>query len=102
MGRYLFQASYSADGIKGVLKDGGTGRRAAVENLEKAKPLGEKDEERRAERGADRRAHSAQQRHREEHHGLTEAELVGADVGEAAREEASAEAAWSPPALRRP
>ncbi len=31
MGRYLFQASYSADGIKGVLKDGGTGRRAAVE-----------------------------------------------------------------------
>ncbi len=31
MGRYMFQASYSADGIKGVLKDGGTGRRAAVE-----------------------------------------------------------------------
>jgi uncharacterized protein with GYD domain len=31
MGRYLFQASYSVDGIKGVLKEGGTGRRAAVE-----------------------------------------------------------------------
>ncbi len=31
MARFLFQASYSADGIKGVLKDGGTGRRAAVE-----------------------------------------------------------------------
>ena len=31
MGRYLFQGSYSADGIKGVLKDGGTGRRTAVE-----------------------------------------------------------------------
>ena len=31
MGRYLFQASYSADGIRGVLKDGGTGRRTAVE-----------------------------------------------------------------------
>ena len=31
MARYMFQASYSADGIKGVLKDGGTGRRAAVE-----------------------------------------------------------------------
>jgi uncharacterized protein with GYD domain len=31
MSRFLFQASYSADGIKGVLKDGGTGRRAAVE-----------------------------------------------------------------------
>jgi len=31
MARYLFQASYSAEGIKGVLKEGGTGRRAAVE-----------------------------------------------------------------------
>ena len=31
MGRYLFQGSYSAEGIKGVLKEGGTGRRAAVE-----------------------------------------------------------------------
>lgn len=31
MGRYMFQASYSVEGIKGVLKDGGTGRRAAVE-----------------------------------------------------------------------
>jgi uncharacterized protein with GYD domain len=31
MGRYLFQATYSAEGIKGVLKEGGTGRRAAVE-----------------------------------------------------------------------
>ena len=31
MGRYLFQASYSVEGIKGVLKEGGTGRRAAVE-----------------------------------------------------------------------
>jgi len=31
MGRYMFQASYSPEGIKGVLKEGGTGRRAAVE-----------------------------------------------------------------------
>ena len=31
MARFMFQASYSADGIKGVLKDGGTGRRTAVE-----------------------------------------------------------------------
>jgi uncharacterized protein with GYD domain len=31
MARYLFQGSYSTEGIKGVLKDGGTGRRAAVE-----------------------------------------------------------------------
>jgi uncharacterized protein with GYD domain len=31
MARFLFQASYSADGIKGVLKEGGSGRRAAVE-----------------------------------------------------------------------
>jgi uncharacterized protein with GYD domain len=31
MARYLFQATYSSDGNKGVLKEGGTGRRAAVE-----------------------------------------------------------------------
>jgi uncharacterized protein with GYD domain len=31
MGRYLFQGTYSVDGIKGVLKEGGTGRRSAVE-----------------------------------------------------------------------
>lgn len=31
MGRYMFQASYSPEGIKGVLKEGGTGRRTAVE-----------------------------------------------------------------------
>jgi uncharacterized protein with GYD domain len=36
MGRYLFQASYSADGIKGVLKDGGTGRRSAVDTAIKS------------------------------------------------------------------
>jgi uncharacterized protein with GYD domain len=29
--RYLFQGSYSVDGIKGVLKEGGTSRRTAVE-----------------------------------------------------------------------
>jgi uncharacterized protein with GYD domain len=27
----MFQATYSTEGIKGVLKDGGTGRRTAVE-----------------------------------------------------------------------
>lgn len=31
MARFLFQGTYSTDGIKGVLKDGGTGRRTAVE-----------------------------------------------------------------------
>ena len=31
MGRYMFQATYSTEGIKGVLKDGGTGRRTAIE-----------------------------------------------------------------------
>ncbi len=36
MGRYLFQGSYSTDGIKGVLKEGGTGRRTAVEAAIKA------------------------------------------------------------------
>src|SRR5438309_11862492 len=36
MGRYLFQGSYSLDGIKGVLKEGGTGRRKAVEDAVKS------------------------------------------------------------------
>jgi uncharacterized protein with GYD domain len=31
MATYLFQGSYSVDGIKGVLKEGGTGRRKAIE-----------------------------------------------------------------------
>ncbi len=31
MARFLFQATYSTDGIKGVLKEGGTGRRTAIE-----------------------------------------------------------------------
>jgi uncharacterized protein with GYD domain len=31
MARYLIQGSYTAEGIKGVLKEGGSGRRAAVE-----------------------------------------------------------------------
>src|SRR5438309_12072674 len=31
MARFLFQGTYSTDGIRGVLKDGGTGRRTAVE-----------------------------------------------------------------------
>ncbi len=36
MARYLFQGSYSADGVKGVLKEGGSGRRAAVETAIKS------------------------------------------------------------------
>jgi len=36
MGRYLFQGSYSTDGIKGVLKEGGTGRKAAIDAAAKA------------------------------------------------------------------
>jgi uncharacterized protein with GYD domain len=36
MSRYLFQGTYSTEGIKGVLKDGGTGRRAAVETALKS------------------------------------------------------------------
>ena len=31
MPKYLFQASYTVEGVKGLLKDGGTGRRAAIE-----------------------------------------------------------------------
>jgi len=33
MGHYLFRASYTQSGIQGVLKDGGTGRKAAIEAL---------------------------------------------------------------------
>src|SRR2546430_17666881 len=36
MGRFMFQASYSADGIKGRPKGGGTGRRTAVETAVKS------------------------------------------------------------------
>ncbi|MEU6715974.1 GYD domain-containing protein [Nonomuraea sp. NPDC046802] len=33
MPKYLIQATYTADGLKGVLRDGGTGRRQAVERV---------------------------------------------------------------------
>lgn len=33
MPKYLLQASYTTDGLKGLVKDGGTGRREAVEKL---------------------------------------------------------------------
>jgi uncharacterized protein with GYD domain len=33
MAKYLLKVSYSAEGIKGVMKEGGTGRVAAVEAL---------------------------------------------------------------------
>ena len=33
MGKYLFQVSYTAEGAKGVLKEGGSSRRAMVEGL---------------------------------------------------------------------
>ena len=36
MGMYLIRASYTSAGIQGVLKDGGTGRRAAIEALAKS------------------------------------------------------------------
>ncbi len=35
MPKYLVQASYTTEGTKGLLKDGGTKRRAAVEDLMK-------------------------------------------------------------------
>jgi uncharacterized protein with GYD domain len=31
MAKYLFEARYTAEGVKGLVRDGGTGRRAAVE-----------------------------------------------------------------------
>lgn len=33
MARFLIQASYTPEGIQGLLKDGGSGRRAAVEKM---------------------------------------------------------------------
>jgi len=42
MAKFLFHGSYTRDGIKGVLKDGGTGRRKAVDAL--AESLGGKVE----------------------------------------------------------
>ena len=33
MAKFLWKASYSSDGAKGLLKEGGTGRRAAVEQV---------------------------------------------------------------------
>ncbi|MBI3455305.1 MAG: GYD domain-containing protein [Candidatus Rokubacteria bacterium] len=42
MAKYLLQASYTTDGLKGVLKDGGSKRRAAAE--ETVKGLGGKVE----------------------------------------------------------
>ena len=40
MPKYLYQASYTPEGTKGLLKDGGSKRRAAIEEL--AKSLGGK------------------------------------------------------------
>jgi len=36
MSRYLLQASYTTEGVKGLLKEGGSKRREAVEQLTKA------------------------------------------------------------------
>lgn len=36
MPKYLYQASYTAEGTKGLLKEGGSKRRAAVEEVTKA------------------------------------------------------------------
>lgn len=33
MAKFLWKASYTIDGVKGVVKDGGTGRRDAVQKL---------------------------------------------------------------------
>jgi uncharacterized protein with GYD domain len=33
MAKFLWKASYTTEGVKGVLKDGGTGRRTAVEKV---------------------------------------------------------------------
>lgn len=33
MAKYLIAAKYNSDGVKGILKEGGSGRRQAVDNL---------------------------------------------------------------------
>ena len=33
MGKYLIRGSFTQDGLKGILKEGGTGRRKAVATL---------------------------------------------------------------------
>ena len=35
MAKYLFEASHTAEGVKGLLKEGGTSRRAAIKQLVK-------------------------------------------------------------------
>jgi uncharacterized protein with GYD domain len=34
--KYMIEASYTVDGVKGLLKEGGTGRRRVIENTVKA------------------------------------------------------------------
>ena len=36
MAKFLWKATYSSDGVKGLLKEGGTGRRAAIDKLTEA------------------------------------------------------------------
>jgi uncharacterized protein with GYD domain len=36
MAKFMFLASYTAEGTKGLLKDGGSGRRSAIEKLVKS------------------------------------------------------------------
>jgi uncharacterized protein with GYD domain len=36
MAKFLWKATYSSDGVKGLLKEGGTGRRAAINELTEA------------------------------------------------------------------
>ena len=36
MPKFLWKASYTSEGVKGLLKDGGTGRQAAVEKMTQA------------------------------------------------------------------
>ena len=33
MAKYLFEAKYTAEGVKGLVHDGGTGRRAVIEKM---------------------------------------------------------------------
>src|SRR6266540_1124283 len=58
-----------------------------VDPLQEAEPLGQEDQQHRAERRAERRLHAAEQHHRQELDRAAEVEVVRADVGESRGEE---------------
>ena len=61
--------------------------------LQEPQPFRDQDQQAGADRRADRRGDAAEQRHRQEHDRLGKRELVRADIGETAREQAAGQSA---------